>query len=52
MTLFSLVCAIGECQHGPWMNEEAPSNYGKEFTEAVEKHKEKCYCAALELFHV
>ena len=35
-----------------WMNEEAPSNYGKESTEAVAKHKEKYYCAAPELFHV
>ena len=34
------------------MNEEAPSNYGKESTEAVKKHKEKYYCTAPELFHV
>ena len=34
------------------MNEEAPSNYGKESMEAVTKHKEKYYCAAPELFHV
>ena len=35
-----------------WMNEVAPSNYGKESTEVVAKHKEKYYCAAPELFHV
>ena len=34
------------------MNEEASSNYGKESTEAVEKHKEKYYSAAPKLFHV
>ena len=34
------------------MNEEAPSNYGKESMEAEAKHKEKYYCAASELFHV
>ena len=45
---------IGVCDWGmsTWMNEEAPSNYGKESTEVVAKHKEKYYCAALELFHV
>ena len=35
-----------------WVNEEAPSNYGKESTEAMEKYKEKYYCAALELSHI
>ena len=35
-----------------WVNEEAPSNYGKESTEAMEKHKEKYYYAAPKLFHV
>ena len=34
------------------MNEEAPSNYGKESTEAVAKLKEKYYCAAPELFDI
>ena len=45
---------IGVCDWGmsKWMDEEAPSNYGKESTEAVAKHKEKYYCAAPELFHV
>ena len=44
---------IGVCDWGmsTWMNEEAPSNYGKESMEAVAKHKEKYYCAAPELFH-
>ena len=35
-----------------WIKEEAPSNYGKESMEAMEKHKEKYNCAAPELFHV
>ena len=35
-----------------WINEDAPSNYGKESIEAMEKHKEKYNCAAQELFHV
>ena len=35
-----------------WMNEKAPSNYGKESMEAVAKHKEKYYCAAPRLFHI
>ena len=35
-----------------WVNEEAPSNYGKESTKAVGKHKEKYYYAAPKLFHV
>ena len=45
---------IGMCDWGmsTWMNEVAPSNYGKESTKAVAKHKEKYYCAAPELFHV
>ena len=45
---------IGVCDWGmsTWMNEEAPSNYGKESTEAMAKQKEKYYCAAPELFHV
>ena len=34
------------------MNEEALSNYGKESTEAVAKHKEKYYYATPKLFHV
>ena len=31
---------IGVCNWGmsTWVNEEAPSNYGKESTEAMEKH--------------
>ena len=45
---------IGVCNWGmsTWMNEEAPSNYGKESTEVVAKYKEKYYCAAPKLFHV
>ena len=45
---------IGVCNWGmsTWMNEEAPSNYGKESTEAEAKHKEKYYYASPELFHV
>ena len=45
---------IGMCdwRMSTWMNEEAPSNYGKEFTEAMAKHKEKYYYAAPKLFHV
>ena len=45
---------IGVCDWGmsTWMNEEAPSNYGKESMEAVAKHKEKYYCVAPKLFHV
>ena len=35
-----------------WLNREASSNYGKESTEAIEKHKEKYNCAAPKLFHV
>ena len=45
---------IGMCDWGisTWANEKAPSNYGKESTEVMEKHKEKYYCVAPELFHV
>ena len=45
---------IGVCNWGmsTWINEEAPSNYGKESTEAVETHKERYYCVAPKLFHV
>ena len=45
---------IGVCDWGmsTSMNEVAPSNYGKESTEAVAKHKEKYYCAAPDLFHI
>ena len=48
------VVFIGVCnwEMSTWVNEEAPSNYGKESTEAVEKYKEKYYCAAPKLFHV
>ena len=46
-TVFIGVC---DCGMSTWMNEEAPSNYGKESTEAVAKHKEKYYCVAPELF--
>ena len=35
-----------------WMNEEAPSKYGKKSMEVMVKHKEKYYCVAPELFHV
>ena len=45
---------IGVCdwRMSMWINEEAPSNYGKESTEAMEKHKEKYDCAAPKLFHI
>ena len=45
---------IGVCNWGmsTWMNEVASSNYGKESTEVVAKHKEKYYCAAPKLFYV
>ena len=35
-----------------WIQEEAPSNYGKKVEEDLWKHRAKYYCAALELFHV
>ena len=35
-----------------WINEEAPSNYGKESMEAMEKHKERYNWTAPELFHI
>ena len=45
---------IGVCDWGmsTWMNEVALSNYGKESTEAVAKHKEKYYYAAPKLFYI
>ena len=48
------VIFIGVCDWGMsmWVNEEASSNYGKESTEAMEKHKEKYYYATSKLFHV
>ena len=35
-----------------WIQEEAPSNYGKKTEEDLQKHKAKYYCAAPELSHV
>ena len=35
-----------------WIQEEAPSNYGKKAEEDLQKHRTKYYCAASELFHV
>ena len=35
-----------------WIQEEAPSNYGKKAEEDLRKHRAKYYCAAPELFHV
>ena len=45
---------IGVCNWGmsTWINEEPPSNYGKESTEATKKYKKRYKCAAPELFHV
>ena len=39
---------IGMCDWGmsTWINEEAPSYYGKESMEAMENHKERYNCAA------
>ena len=35
-----------------WIQEEAPSNYGKKAKKDLQKHRAKYYCAASELFHV
>ena len=45
---------IGICDWGmaTWIQEEAPSNYGKKAEEDLWKHRTKYYCAAPELFHV
>ena len=45
---------IGICDWGMaiWIQEEAPSNYGKKAEEDLQKHRAKYYCAAPELFHV
>ena len=45
---------IGICDWGmaTWIQEEAPSNYGKKTKEDVQKHRAKYYCAAPKLFHV
>jgi serine/threonine protein kinase len=45
---------IGVCDWGmaTWLGENAPSNYGRETAEELEKHRVKYYCAAPELFHV
>ena len=45
---------IGICDWGmaTWIQEEAPSNYGKKAEEDLRKHRAKYYCAAPELFHV
>ena len=45
---------IGICDWGmaTWIQEEAPSNYGKKAEEDLRKHRVKYYCAAPELFHV
>ena len=45
---------IGICDWSmvTWIQEEAPSNYGKKAEEDLRKHRAKYYCAALELFQV
>ena len=45
---------IGICDWSmaTWIQEEAPSNYGKKTEEDLWKHRAKYYCAAPELFHV
>ena len=45
---------IGICDWGmaTWIQEEAPSNYGKKAEEDLRKHRAKYYCAAPKLFHV
>ena len=45
---------IGICDWGMaiWIQEEAPSNYGKKAEEDLRKHRAKYYYAAPELFHV
>ena len=45
---------IGICDWGmaTWIQEEAPSNYGKKAEEDLRKHRAKYYYAALESFHV
>ena len=45
---------IGICDWGTatWIQEEAPSNYGKKNKEYLWKHRTKYYCAALKLFHM
>ena len=45
---------IGICDWGmaTWIQEEAPSNYGKKNEEDLWKHRMKFYYAVLELFHV
>ena len=45
---------IGICDWGmaTWIQEEAPSNYGKKAEEDFWKYRAKYYCAAPELFHV
>ena len=35
-----------------WIQEEAPSDYGKKAEEDLWKHRAKYYCAVPELFHV
>ena len=35
-----------------WTNEEAPSNYGRDSSEELVKHKEKYNCVGPELFHI
>ena len=45
---------IGTCDWSmaTWIQEEAPSNYGKKPKEDLQKHRVKYYCAASKLFHV
>ena len=45
---------IGICDWGmaTWIQEEAPSNYGKKTEKDVWKHRAKYYCVAPELFHM
>ena len=45
---------IGVCDWGmaSWGDEDAPSNYGKDSVDEMNKHKAKYNCAGPELFHV
>jgi serine/threonine protein kinase len=45
---------IGVCDWGmvSWEDEDAPSNYGRDLVDEMNKYKAKYNCAGLELFHV
>ena len=47
--VFIRICDLGMAT---WIQEEAPSNYGKKAEEDLRKHRVKYYCAAPELFHM